>query len=88
MDNILTGKVQIFTSAPRVVQYHPDGFPDVIADADVIALDGETLTILRFWWAETIHISQVVSGLTPWQHEVVELHDVERLEFDQLNERA
>lgn len=74
--------VQIFTFPPRIVWFEPLGFPGVETDGELVSIDGDTLTIFKGWYTETINAAQVKRIVSVRSAETVELHDIEITEYE------
>lgn len=78
----MQNNVQIFTFPPRVVWYEPAGFPGVETDAELVSIDGDTLTVFKGWYTETISAAQVKRIVSVRSAETTELLNVEREDYD------
>lgn len=81
----MQANVQIFTFPPRVVWYEPAGFPGVETDGELVTMDGDTLTVFRGFYTETISAAQVKRIVSVRSAETTELHDQEVNEFEQAS---
>lgn len=74
--------VQIFTFPPRIVWYTPAGFPGVETDGELVSIDGDTFTVFKGWYTETISAAQVKRIVSVRSAETTELRDVEISEYE------
>lgn len=82
----MNSRVQIFTFPPRIVWFAPEGFPDIETDGELVAIDGDTLTVFRGWCTETISAVQVKRIVSVLSAETTELRDTEISEFEQVSD--
>ena len=78
----MNSQVQIFTFPPRIVWYEPDDFPGIETDGELVAIDGDTLTVFKGFYAETISAVQVKRIVSVRSAETTELRDIERGEYN------
>lgn len=74
--------VQVFTHPPRIVWYAPEGFPDIETDGELVSMDGDTLTVFRGFYTETISAAQVKRIVSARSAESTELRDAEIVDYE------
>lgn len=74
--------VQIFTFPPRIVWFEPLGFPGVETDGELVSIDGDTLTVFKGWYTETISAAQVKRIVSVRSAEITELRAIEISEYE------
>lgn len=81
----MNSQVQVFTFPPRIVWYEPSGFPGVETDGELVAIDGDMLTVFKGWYTETINAAQIKRIVSVHSAETIELRDVEAREYEQAS---
>ena len=78
----MNSQVQIFTHPPRVVHYTPEGFPNVETWAELVFIEGDTLTVDKGYEQITITRAQVLRITSRRSAELGELLEIECEEYD------